>query len=414
MVSRSRSSEASGRAMTRDANSPRLLSLRPDHPDFLDLPWGLPLSDWAGRCERVEELPRGTSRHPVVFVGYDAGLYALKELPPAVAEREYDLLRRLEDMRLPAVRAVGHALTTTAAGEASVLVTRYLEHSLPYSELLALSSGTRHDSLLDALAGLLVQLHLSGVYWGDCSLANSLFRRDVGALQAYLVDAETMEIRPQQSPGMRAHDLDIMEENLAGGLSDLYAAGRLTKDFPVFQIGAIVRARYQRLWDEVTKVVILERHERYRIEERVRTLNQLGFSVSEVMLEPTEKGNQLRMQVLVTDRTFHRDQLAGLTGISAEETQAQRMMNEIQELRAAMADERIRTVPLAVAAYHWQTQFYQPIVDRLAPLVRDDRPAQELYCQMLEHKWYLSECAGHDVGHEAATSDLLAKAARAS
>jgi hypothetical protein len=344
-------------------------------------------------------------------VGYDAELYALKELPPTVAEREYDLLRRLEDLRLPAVRAVGHAITDSSAGEASVLVTRYLDHSLPYSELLALSSATRHDSLVDALAGLLVQLHLSGVYWGDCSLANTLFRRDVGALQAYLVDAETAEVRPQQSPGMRAHDLDIMEENLVGGLADLAAAGRLAKESSVFEMGAFVRARYQRLWDEVTKVVLLERGDRYRIEERIRALNQLGFSVGEVTLEPTDKGNQLRMQVLVTDRTFHRDQLAGLTGISAEETQAQRLMNEIQELRAAMADERIRTVPLAVAAYHWLTHFYQPLIERLAPLIRDDRPPQEVYCQVLEHKWYLSERAGHDVGHDAATDDLLAQAA---
>ncbi|MEO7731039.1 MAG: DUF4032 domain-containing protein, partial [Kofleriaceae bacterium] len=322
--------------MTRDA-PPRQLSLRPDHPDFLDLPWGVPLEEWAGCCDRIEELPRGASRHPVVFVGYDEGLYALKELPPALAEREYDLLRRVEDLHLPAVRAVGHATTSTAAGEASVLVTRYLDHALPYSEVLALSSATRHDSLIDALAGLLVQLHLSGVYWGDCSLANSLFRRDVGALQAYLVDAETAEVRPSQSPGMRGHDLDIMEENLAGGLSDLVAAGRLAKDFAIFEMGASVRARYQRLWDEITKVVIIERRDRYRIDERIRALNELGFSVGEVTLEPTDKGNQLRMQVLVTDRTFHRDQLAGLTGVSAEETQAQRMMNEIQEVRASMA-----------------------------------------------------------------------------
>jgi hypothetical protein len=396
--------------MIRDAHL-RSLSLRPDHPDFLDLPWGVPLAEWSGRCDRIEELPRGASRHPVVFVGYDAGLYALKELPPDVAEREYDLLRRLEDLRLPAVRAVGHALTETPAGAASVLVTRYLDHALPYSEVLALSSATRYESLLDALAGLLVQLHLSGVYWGDCSLANSLFRRDVGALQAYLVDAETAEIRPQQSPGMRGHDLDIMEENLAGGLADLAAAGRLAKDFPVYEIGATVRARYQRLWDEVNKVVILERGDRFRIEERIRALNQLGFSVGEVVLEPTDKGNQLRMQVLVTDRTFHRDQLAALTGISAEEIQAQRMMNEIQELRASMADARIRTVPLAVAAYHWLTHFYQPIVERLAPLIAEDRPPQEVYCQVLEHKWYLSERAGHDVGHDAAAADLLTRVA---
>lgn len=45
------------------------------------------------------------------------------------------------------------------------------------------------DHLLDAISGLLVQLHLAGTFWGDCSLSNTLFRRDAGALQAYLVDA---------------------------------------------------------------------------------------------------------------------------------------------------------------------------------------------------------------------------------
>ena len=391
--------------------TPRQLSLRPGHPDFLDLPWSTPLSDWHQTCVRLEELPRGESRHPVVFVGYDDVLYALKELPPDLAEREYDLLRRFEELHLPSVLAVGHALTETAEGPSSVLVTRYLDHSLPYSELLGLSSGARHESLLDSLAGLLVQLHLSGVYWGDCSLGNALFRRDAGRLQAYLVDAETSEVRPSLSRGMREHDLDIMEENLAGGLSDMLAAGRLPRDFPVFELGSSVRERYQRLWDEINKVVIIERHERYRIEERVRALNDLGFSVGEVMLEPTDKGNQLRLQAQVTDRTFHRDQLADLTGIMAEETQARRIINEIQEQRATLADERTRSVPLVVAAYHWQTRLYHPLVERLAPLISDDCPPPEAYCQLLEHKWYLSEEAGHDVGHDAAIADLLASRA---
>jgi hypothetical protein len=33
--------------------------------------------------------------------------------------------------------------------------------------------------------------------------------------------------------------------------------------------------------------------------------------------------------------------------------------------------------------------------------------AAELYCQVLEHKWYLSEQARQDVGHQAATEDFI-------
>src|SRR2546428_12695675 len=75
---------------------------REGHPDFIDLPWQLPLAGWASASERVVEMERGLSRHQVVFVEYGTGLYALKELPPALAEREYGLLRGMEGRRLPA------------------------------------------------------------------------------------------------------------------------------------------------------------------------------------------------------------------------------------------------------------------------------------------------------------------------
>ena len=62
---------------------------------------------------------------------------------------------------------------------------------------------------MDAQVELMVRLHLAGVFWGDCSLSNTLFRFDAGALAAYLVDAETAEIHKQLSVGQREYDLDI-------------------------------------------------------------------------------------------------------------------------------------------------------------------------------------------------------------
>jgi hypothetical protein len=53
------------------------------------------------------------------------------------------------------------------------------------------------------MASLLVDLHRNGVYWGDCSLANTLFSRDGQRLQAWLVDAETSEIHPELTAGQR-------------------------------------------------------------------------------------------------------------------------------------------------------------------------------------------------------------------
>lgn len=399
------------------------ITLRQNAPNFGDLPWEAPLSEWGELCERLEDVPRGVSRHVVVFVNYGGSLYALKELPEGMAEKEYELLRRMNELHLPVVQPVGHAQTLTRRGAASVLITRYLDSSLPYRSLFTSESLKlyRHH-LLDAIAGLLVQLHLAGIFWGDCSLSNTLFRRDAGALRAYLVDAETAEVYPGYfSPTLRLHDLQIMEENVDGELADLYSLGLLVDahtGVPAGDTGEYISRRYQRLWEEITREDVISHDEQYRIQERIRSLNQLGFSVGNVKLTETEGGHRLRMKFVVTDRNFHRDQLSNLTGLDAEEMQAQKMMNEIQELRATLSRDHHRDTPLSVAAYYWLEHYFNPVAERLKALTGEAgydvigsgehlTTLPELYCQMLENKWYLSEQAQRDVGHQAALEDLI-------
>ena len=175
------------------------LVARTGHPDFLDLPWEEPLEEWTS--SRLVEVERGIGRHVVRFVDYDGALYALKELPPRLAQREYRLLRELAEVGLPAVESVG-VVSERESTEEAVLITRYLDFSLPYRLVLQRRVlPAPLESLLDAYAELLVRLHLTGFYWGDCSLSNALFRRDAGALSAYLVDAETAELHEQLSDG---------------------------------------------------------------------------------------------------------------------------------------------------------------------------------------------------------------------
>ena len=385
------------------------LSVQPGHPDFSDLPWSLNLGAWVSVCARLEAVPHGPSRHPVIFVNYDGVVYALKEMAAQSGEHEYRNLSTIEQLRLPAVHPVGYAKIKDSYRHWSVLITRYLDYSIPFRTLLIGSHLHRYrEHLLDAIAGLLVQLHLADVYWGDCSLSNALFRRDAGALRAYLVDAETAEITSNKiQPALRHQDLTIMEENILGELADLDADGYINGKVPHSDVGAYIRLRYQQLWEEITRQDIIVPNEHYRIQERIRALNNLGFSVGEVELIKTMDGNQLRLQIDVTDRNYHRDQLMNLTGIEAEEMQAQKMMNEINELKATLSQQNNRSTPLSAAAYHWQTNIYQPTIAKLKPLVRSDIDAAELYCQILEHKWYLSESARHDVGHSTAIDDYL-------
>ncbi|HSQ17399.1 MAG TPA: DUF4032 domain-containing protein [Anaerolineales bacterium] len=386
----------------------------PNSPDFEDLPWEYPIGEWASHSTRLEEVQRGPSRHPVVFVNYQGVLYAIKELPPGLAQKEYEILAQMESLHLPCVTPMGYMERDTPFGPASFLFTRYLEASLPYRSLLMRSSLERYrDSLFDAMAGLLVQLHLAGIYWGDCSLSNTLFRRDAGALQAWLVDAETAEFHTARlSPVLRHHDLEVMVDNIDGDLIDLETLGYLPPNFPVFETGSSILERYRRLWEEITREQVIHPDERYRIQERIRALNDLGFSVRDVEIQDSYQGEMLKLRFFITDRNFHRDQLLGLTGISAGEKQARQMMNEINEIKAYLSQQNNRSVPLSAAAYHWLERTYQPVISRLLDAIQPQKSManpdpSELYCQMLEHKWFLSERAQRDVGHQAATEDYL-------
>jgi hypothetical protein len=227
---------------------------RTGHPDFLDFPWDRPLAGWDD--PRIVDYAKGVSRHVVRFVGEGGRAYALKETSLALAEREYGLLRRLNDEPLPAVGAVGivsERLGPRRERLDAVLITQHLDYSLPYRTLFS-GRGVPdvRSRLIDALVVLLVRLHLAGFYWGDCSLSNVLFRRDAGGLAAYLVDAETGEWHPALSDGQRGHDLAIATENVAGELLDLGAASWLPSDVDPLETAAELERRYTGLWNELT------------------------------------------------------------------------------------------------------------------------------------------------------------------
>ena len=387
--------------------------IRDGFPDFLDLPWENELGGWVQLLQQqLVEVPIGISRHPVLFVELDDVIYALKELCPEDAKREFEILLKLEQASLPVVQPVGYVNVDSNQKARSVLITRFLEGSLPY-RVLFMRPGLEnyHRYLFDAIASLLVQLHLAGFYWGDCSLSNTLFRRDAGTLQAYLVDAETSEYFPNFiPPAMRVHDLQIMEESVTSELLEIYDKGynpKFEPRIPLFRAGSYINLQYQKLWEQVMVDQVIGSDEHYLIQERVRALNDLGFSVGDIELEKTSKGNQLKLHIVVTDRNFHSRKLYNLTGVEAEELQAQKMMNEIQEIRAVRSHEANQNLPLAEVASFWLENIYQPVVDRLSDVRDQHTTLTELYCQILEHKWYLSEQAYHDVGHFAAVDDFI-------
>jgi hypothetical protein len=370
---------------------------------LLTLPWEQPLEDW--RDERLVEIrQRGISRHVVRFVAQDGELFALKSISENLARREYRLLRSLADLSIPAVEVVGIVVDRGPDADA-VLVTRFLEFSSTYRAVFSSHRGgtPRTNRLLDALVELLVRLHLSGFFWGDCSLSNALFRADAGAFQAYLVDAETSEQHPHLTRGQRSFDLDLAAERVCGELMDLQAGELLPENVDPIQVSEDLVRRYQALWEELNHDELFRpEDQRHRIAKRLRRLNDLGFDADEVELIAEPAGTRLRVRTRVAESGRSSRELFRRTGIGAEEHQARRLLNDIASFRAYLEQRDGHQVSETVAARRWLEEVYDPVVDSIPSGLQGRLAPPEIFHEILEHRWYMSEAAGRDVGTMAA------------
>mgnify|MGYP002714776498 CR=1 FL=1 len=384
---------------------PRFLSAKPDSR-LLPLPWDTPLADWP--AEYLVALPRGISRHVVRFIKVGDSVYAAKEVIEHLAIHEYRLLHDLMRLDTPSVEPIG---VVTGRRDADghpmdqILITRHLQFSLPYRSLF--QSGVRPETvmrLLDALVVLLVRLHLVGFLWGDISLSNVLFRRDAEAFAAYLVDAETGELHDRLSTGQREHDLDLAQTNIAGEMMDLAAAGYLPEELDPIEIAHDIIERYRGLWQELTGDEWFDAGDRWRVDERIRRLNALGFDVDELAITTDLDGTHLRIEPKVVDAGHHSRRLLRLTGLDVEENQARRLLNDLDSYRAAMdrqGDDE------ALVAHDWLTRVYEPTTRRIPPELRAKLEPAEIFHEILEHRWYMAEKVGHDVPIEDAIADYL-------
>jgi hypothetical protein len=390
------------------------LRARADQQAFLELPWGLPLEEWPQ--EILVEAKRGIGRHVVRFVHLRDAFYALKELPPPLAEREYRLLGELAERAVPAVEAIGVVSERRAAdGDElqDVLITRYLEYSLPYRLILGAAVLPAPEASIRAgLSELFVRLHLAGFFWGDCSLSNALFRRDAGALSAYLVDAETGELEDRLSDGQRDHDLSIAEENLVGELYDLSAElGRDVVEDPI-AFAEDVRAAYETLWTELTADEVFAPDDTGKLDDRLKRLNALGFDVEEVELVSDGGEVRLKLQSKVVEPGHHRRRLLRLTGLDAQENQARRLLNDLTAYKTKLNSAARSPVSDAAAAGRWLSEVFEPAIAAVPEELQEKRAAAELFHELLEHRWFLSERAGRDVGMEKATSSYVEQVLR--
>ncbi|MFC7373687.1 DUF4032 domain-containing protein [Brachybacterium sp. GCM10030267] len=375
-------------------------------PALLDLPWEQPLEDWPE--DILAALPRGLSRHVVRFVRVSGRVLALKEITHDLASREYDMLRVLGRIGVPSVvpfAVISGRTTPTGEPLDAVLITRHLQFSLPYRAVFSqVSREDTTDRLLDALAVLLVRLHLEGFYWGDVSLSNTLFRRDAGAFAAYIVDVETGSLHETLSDGQRSYDLDLARTNIIGELMDLQAGEMFDAEADPIAIGDELLRRYDSLWSALTARERFSADERWRVSARIEKLNQLGFDVGELEITTDLDGTTLSIQPKVVDAGHHSRRLMRLTGIDAQENQARRLLNDLDQYRAATEQQAEEE---EFVAHEWLQQQYEPVVRAIPRSMRSKLEPPEFFHEVLEHKWFLSEKAGTDVSLDETVRDYI-------
>jgi len=378
----------------------------PQDTDLLLLPWSVPLEEWPDGT--TVALPRGISRHVVRFVRLSSVVYAVKEIGSYTADREYRMLVDLNRRDVPCVVPVGVISGRRSdSGELleDALITRHLQFSLPYRALFSstLRPNTAHR-LLDALAVLLVRLHLVGFAWNDCSLSNTLFRRDAGSFAAYLVDAETGELHDRLTDGQRRYDLDVAITNVAGELLDLEAGGLLHPSIDAVATGLDLRKRYEELWDTLNRPIELAVGERYQLDDQVRRLNDLGFDVAELTATTTADGRRVTVKPKVVDAGHHARRLLRLTGIDAEENQARRLLNDLDAFRA---DLELPFEDEEIVAHQWVTEVFEAVVRAVPNTLRGKLEPAEIFHEVLEHRWFLSENSGSDIGLQSAVDSYI-------
>jgi hypothetical protein len=365
---------------------------------LLALPWDRPLEEWPD--DVVLAVPqRGISRHVVRFVAGEGCVYALKEIVEPLARKEYAMLHAFAAEGLPVVTVLG--ICVDRPGDLpAVLVTRYLDYSVSYRHLFATSRGDHSaGQLIDTMVELLVRLHLAGIFWGDCSLSNTLFRPDAGAMSAYLVDAETVERHPTLSHGQRRYDVELATDRVGAELLDLEYGGLLPRDIDPIELAVGLGEKYEALWEELTREEILVPDEQHwQFTERLQRLNDLGFDAGEVELVTSPEGTRLRVQTQVAEPGHHRRELLRLTGLEVQENQARRLLTDLRGYRAWLEQRDGAPVSDTVGGHRWLAEVYTPVVESIpAELIGRVEPA-EVFHEVLEHRWFLSEQAGDDVG----------------
>ena len=221
-------------------------------PDFLDLPWATPLEEWDSA--RLVDVVRGISRHVVRFVHYDGAIFALKEINPRLARKEYRLLRDLAEHAVPVVRGgrgrLGPARMGSMRSSSRGISTSRCRTAPSSPGTVSRTCGSGSSTRSPSSSSASTSRGSSGATARSrtrCSAATPVPCRRISwtPRQASCI--------PTLTDGQRRHDLAIAVENLAGELTDVAEAGLLPPGIDPLETAFEVGRRYEALWADLTR-----------------------------------------------------------------------------------------------------------------------------------------------------------------
>jgi hypothetical protein len=165
-----------------------------------------------------------------------------------------------------------------------------------------------------------------------------------------------------------------------------------------------VISRYRKIWKALSEPQILPAHDRQAVERAMRSLQDIGFAVEEVDIQLAGDQSTLTFTPKLVAPNYHSQRLKDLMGLETEEIQAKRILASFDRFRSR---ELITTPDKAESAQRWLHEVFYKVVASVPDALQGRVEDAQLFHEVLEHRWYLGEKAGHDVGLDFATNDYI-------
>ena len=354
-----------------------------------NLCWTKKIEQWQN--VRFLNRRKGESRHKLFFIRTGKGDVVVKRTSEELAEREFYSYKKIISMGIPTIFPIGFIKKEMDNEKEGYFLSLYEKSALPESHLIRmLKNKTYRDLIWSAVVALLVVIHLKGIFWGDPSLDNILIKFYKKRVEALLIDAETVSFYESLSKEKEMEDLKRLFESL---FAYSYADEEFDEKF-FEKRKNYIENRYNKLKQILSETIQLGATNHFKLVKRIDNLFTLGYTFNPERFSPTL---QVRFYPIAPRKGWFVTFVEEMVGEEFTPEQSRKIFREILMHQYEMSSMENRVVKLKEAAKDWYKNYFAKAKNIFKAYFPDKSPVK-IYLEILDHKWYLSEQAGKDVG----------------